>query len=99
MMIGNYQTKTTFFADFSIAENFGIKAVKSTFVRAFQEWKSNYVYVTELCVIMNLKCWNHYEKGNTEISELYSELYYLVRDYAYDTFKGTALEYFHQTID
>ncbi len=50
-----YEMQTTFPMDFSIADTFGANAVKDTFKRAFNEWKSNYVYLTELVITLNLK--------------------------------------------
>ena len=38
-MIG-YEEKTTFWDDFSIADAFGMVAIKDTYRRAFNEWKS-----------------------------------------------------------
>lgn len=43
-----YKPKTTFWQDFSIADRFGADAVKDTFNRAFAEWKTDHVYLTEL---------------------------------------------------
>ena len=36
-----YKPITTFYQDFSIADNFGINAIKDTFKRAFNEWKDD----------------------------------------------------------
>lgn len=89
---------TTFWNDFSIADKFGIKAVKDTFKRAFEEWKSDYKYLTELVMVLNHKCWDHYSKGNTKLSNLYSDLYYKANDWAYSHLEGEALDfYFHVT--
>lgn len=33
---------TTFWSDFSIADAFGVNAVKDTYKRAFKEWKDDY---------------------------------------------------------
>ena len=33
------EVKTTFWEDFSIAERFGLSAIRDTFNRAFKEWK------------------------------------------------------------
>ena len=43
-----YVPQTTFYEDFSIADQFGLDAIKDTFNRAFKHWKDNYVYLTEL---------------------------------------------------
>ncbi|MCC8175518.1 MAG: hypothetical protein LIO91_03700 [Bacteroidales bacterium] len=58
-----YKSITTFWDDFSIADRFGLSAVKDTFNRAFKEWKDNYKYLTELVIVLNHKLWWHYERG------------------------------------
>ena len=50
-----YDTKTTFWDDFSIADRFGNDEIQDTFNRAFNEWKSNAVFVTELALVLNHK--------------------------------------------
>ena len=90
----DYEFKTTFWMDFNIAENYGIDAVKETFNRVFREWKTNYTFLYELTIVMNLKCWDHYEKNNIEISKLYAKYYHQLRDYGLNNLKGKELEYF-----
>ena len=94
-----YVMKTTFFEDFSIADVFGIRAVRDTFSSAFRSWKDNIEYVTELAVTLNLKCWEHYEKGNEKLSELYSGYFYKVQDYVYDHFDGKDIEHYFKVTD
>ena len=93
-----YKQITTFFEDFSIADNFGIGAIKDTYNRAFEEWKTNYKYLTEFVMVLNWKCWQHYQK-NDEYSELYSKLYYKTHDYACNHLKGDELTYYLHTTD
>lgn len=93
-----YKQITTFFEDFSIADNFGISAIKDTYKRAFEEWKKDYKYLTELVMVLNWKCWQHHEK-NEAYSELYSDLFYEAREYAFDNLKGEELTYFIRTTD
>ena len=94
-----YEMKTTFWMDFTIADAFGTVAVEDTFNRAFGEWRTDTVYVTELALVMNWKCWDHYEKGNAELSTLYSKLYYVVRDWCLDNLEGEDFEYYYRTTD
>ena len=51
MKIADYECQTTFWEDFSIADAFGEDAVKDTFKRAFEEWKDDYRYLTDILQI------------------------------------------------
>ena len=93
-----YETKTTFWKDFSIADAFGIPAIKDTFNRAFSEWKNNYEYVTELSMIMSLKSCAWYDKDNQK-SELYANYYHEVDNWCLDNLKGDELTYYIKTTD
>lgn len=93
------QFTTTFWQDFSIADVFGIDAVKDTYKRAFEEWKSDYRYLTDLVMVVNHKCWQHYEKGNNELSQLYSDLYYKADAYACENLKDEELSYYLRVTD
>lgn len=94
-----YELTTTFWDDFSIADRFGIKAVKDTYKRAFNEWKDNYVYLTELVLVTNWKCWEHYEKGNMTLSRIYNDYSQTASDYAYEHLKGDELSFFFNVTD
>jgi hypothetical protein len=98
MNVNGYETKTTFWSDFTIADAFGIDAIKDTFNRAFKEWKSNYIYLTELVMVLNWKIWQWYEKNET-ISRVYNELWKQADAYACDNLKGNELTYFYSTTD
>lgn len=43
--------------DFTIADMCGRRAIHDTFKRAFEEWKDNYEYLTELVMVLNWKVW------------------------------------------
>ena len=95
-----YEMTTTFWQDFSIADCFGVAAVRDTFNRAFKEWKSNHVYLTELVITLNLKIWQHYEKnGSCELSRLYNELWEQADNYACENLKGEELDFFYRITD
>jgi len=94
-----YEMKTTFWQDFTIADAFGLNAVTDTCTRAFREWHDDVVYVTELALVLNWKCWEHYEKGNDALGMLYRDLYYEVRGWCLDNLEGADLEYYFKTTD
>lgn len=93
-----YKQITTFFQDFSIADNYGISAIKDTYNRAFKAWKNDYKYLTELVMVLNWKIWQHYEK-NEDVAKVYQELWEQADAYAMDNLKGEELEYFLSTTD
>ena len=93
-----YKPKTTFYEDFSIADAFGINAIRDTYKRAFAGWKNNYEYLTELVMALNWKVCEHYEKNNA-YAETYMELYEMANEYARDNLKGAELQYFYRTTD
>lgn len=93
-----YEPITTFWDDFSIADAFGVGAVKDTYKRAFNEWKTNYKYLTELVMVLNHKIWQHYQKNET-LATLYDTLWREADEWACDNLKGDELSYFYQTTD
>ena len=92
-----YTQITTFWDDFSIADAFGIAAIKDTYKRAL-DWKCDVKYFTELVMVLNWKCWYWVNKNNA-YCELYSDLFYKARNIALKTFKGDDLKYFLRTTD
>lgn len=97
--VTGYEPKTTFWQDFSIADHFGTSAVIDTYNRSLDAWKDNYIYLTELVMVLNWKCWYWYDHGNENRSRFYSELFYRAMDYALDNLKGEELSYFLKTTD
>ena len=96
--ISGYEPKTTFWEDFSIADCFGITAIKDTYKRAFEEWKSDYIYLTELVMVLNHKIFQWYERDDDK-AKLYSDLWEKADGYACDNLKGDELRYFYRTTD
>ena len=90
-----YEIITTFGNDFDIAEAFGAGAIRDTYNRAFNEWKDNYKYLTELVLILNWKIWQHYQTNET-YAQLYNELWITTNDYAWDTLEGEEQDYFYR---
>ena len=97
--VTGYKPKTTFFEDFSIADNFGIEAVKDTYRRALETAKfMGYEYLTEFVMALNWKIWQHYEK-NEPLARVYNELWMSACEVAEETLKGDELAYYYKTID
>lgn len=93
------RVSTTFCQDFTIADMFGLDAIKDTYNRAFREWKSDYKYLTELVMVLNHKIWEHYEKGNDKYAELYNNIWMETHDWAYDNLKGEELKFYIDVLD
>lgn len=91
--------KTTFWSDFTIADRFGKTAVNDTFNRAFREWKSDTVYVTELTIVLNWKIWEHWEHGNMELAGVYDGLWKKCNEWCHKHLKGKDFEYFFKMTD
>ena len=76
-LLNGYELTTTFWEDFTIADRFGLNAVKDTYKRAFDNWHSNYVYLTELVIVLNHKIWQHYYDKSPRVqalAKLYNDL-------------------------
>ena len=97
-----YTPQTTYWEDFSIAEPFGIAAIKDTALAAFNGCKDNYIWLTELIMVLNHKSWYWHQKNN-ELMELYAELYYKYDEKAIDylekNYGEEELRYFFRTLD
>lgn len=94
-----YETKTTFWDDFSIADRFGIGAIKDTYKRAFKGWHTSVVYLTELIMVLNHKMWFYYERGDQEKYKVYLDLWTGADGWAVDNLKGEDLDYYYKTTD
>ena len=58
----------------AIADKFGNNAIADTYRRAKSEWKDNYKYWTELCLVLNHKIWQWHERDNQR-AILYDKLW------------------------
>jgi hypothetical protein len=93
-----YKPVTTFWDDFSIADKFGESAIRDTYERAFDEWKGNYKYLTELVMVLNHKIWQYHGRNET-FENVYNELWEKADSYACENLKGKELSYFYKTTD
>lgn len=98
MQENGYELQTTFWEDFSIVDRFGIAAIKDTYNRAFNEWKNNYKYLTELTLVLNHKSWLYYDI-RPNIAKLYNSLWEKTDQYAMENLKGDELNYYLNVTD
>ena len=95
----NEMVDNTFWMDFTIADAFGVNAIKDTYKRAFKEWKSDYKMLTALVVTLNHKIWQHYEAENHDVARLYDGLWRQAEDYTLTNLKGDELQYYYDVTD
>ena len=98
MAENGYELQTTSWSDFSIADRFGLSAIRDTFNRAFREWKEDYEYLTELVLVLNHKIWQYYET-RPDIASLYNTLWEEASQYAVENLKDDELSYYYDVTD
>lgn len=97
--ITGYKPITTFYEDFSIADRFGLSAVKDTYRRGLKSAESlGYDYLTEFVMVLNWKIWEHHER-NDALARLYNDLWAEADIYAQEHLKGEELAYYYRTTD
>ena len=105
----DYERKTTYTSDFSIAEWCvpveGMSAIASTLRNALTSWRDNVEWFAEILLVINMKSWEHAARGNNEYGKMYSELFYMVQALYFDWFDennpkhGEAMDYYYQYVD
>lgn len=94
-----YKPQTTFYEDFSIADMFGISAIKDTYKRGLETAKAlGYIYLTEFVMALNWKIWEHYQT-NEPIARVYNDLWDKASEIAQTTLQGDELMYYYRTTD
>lgn len=103
-----YKMQTTFWTDFNIADVFAsaqnsFEPLEDTLKRAYDEWKDDKVYATELVMVLNWKSWEH-ANGiiADEIGSWYAEKYYEIKDklldyWGKDKSREDWIDYFYDT--
>ena len=94
----DYDFKTTFWSDFSIADLFGVDAIEDTFKRAFDAWKTNVEYLAELVLVLNWKGWQWYGK-NADKAKTYFDLYEQADGWACDNLSEDDMRYYFSVTD
>ena len=94
-----YEPQTTFYEDFSIADMFGISAIKDTYRRGIETAIGfGYIYLTEFVMALNWKIWEHYQH-NDKYAKLYNDMWMDACEIATTTLKGDELSYYYRTTD
>jgi hypothetical protein len=94
---GKGSCHTTFMSDFTIADAFGIKAIKDTYKSGWQ-YKDNVEYMAEFVAVLNHKIWEHYGKNNT-LAKVYNDLWLEADEKCRNHFKGEELSYYYDYLD
>lgn len=113
-VITGYEMKTTFWTDFNIADVFAsaqnsFEPLEDTLKRAFDEWKDDKIYATELVMVLNWKSWEHCKDNAQgipiadEIGSWYANKYYEIKDKLIEYWSSKKLDdyidYFVRTTD
>lgn len=94
-----YESQTTLWGDFGVADDFGKDSIRDTFKRTFKNYKDDKVYGTELAMVLNHKAWQHHAQENEDYMRLYVELFDKLDRYILDHWKGEDLTYYIKTTD
>lgn len=100
-MVDFSKLKTNMWHEFTVAELKGIKGVQEHFKKVFDELKKakDVEKLTELVLVTNWKCWDHYDMFHTKMSEAYSTLYYKAHNWCCSHFKGQDMDYYFNMVD
>jgi hypothetical protein len=71
---------------FTDAETNGDVEIEEVYRDLFKKRHNDVKMVAELSMCMNRKLWEHHEKGDENLAELYNRLWMKVHDYALDVF-------------
>lgn len=93
-----YETCTTFWEDFSLADRFGANAIKDTFEASFKNWQHEYKYMTELACVMSWKSCAWYGKDENYMI-IYANYYHKVDNWCMNNLKGDELAYYLKWTD
>ena len=94
----NYKFESSFWEEFSIAEDYGPEGIHHHYDIVFEQYKDNLKFLTELVLVLNIKIFIWYGVDDT-IGKMYDQLWKETDGYAIDTLKGDDLHYYLHTVD
>lgn len=94
-----YKPITSFYRDFSIADKVGLYPIQESFDYIMRDIKHmDYKYITELCMVLNWKIWEHYEKDDSK-ARLYDKLWRQMCCWIEENFNDDELRYYYRVTD
>lgn len=97
--LNGYETQTTLYQDFTIADAFGIDAIKDTYKRVFEECKHSVEFMTELSLVLNHKIWEYYHKQNSGLMITYDTLWKQHDEWCMSTLSDEDITYYVKITD
>ena len=94
----NYKFETTFWEEFSIADQYGQEGIVEHYNLVFAQWKDNLQYLTELVLVLNWKIYQWYQVDDN-LGMTYDELWKRTDGYAMETLKGDDLHKYLSVLD
>ena len=94
----DFKFESTFWEEFSIADQYGQEGIVEHYNLVFDKWKDNLKYLTELVLVLNWKIYQWYQVDDT-LGMTYDELWKRTDSYAMDTLKGEDLHYYLSVLD
>lgn len=94
----DYKFESSFYEEFSVADEFGPEGVRRHYDTVFEQYKDNLKYLTELVLVLNIKLFLWF-KVDDDLGLTYEELWKETDGYALETLKGDDLHYYLHTLD
>ena len=94
-----FKFETNVWELFTEAEQSDDVDIEELYRKLFREWRNDVKLVAELSMCMNRKIWEHHEKWNESLAELYNRLWMKVHDYALDVFTWEDGAYYFRVTD
>lgn len=96
--MNGYKPKTTFWSDYWIAAHYGAEAVKDTYRRAFDGWKADHEYLTEMALVLNHIGWALWD-SKRELATVFFELGSTLDEWCRANFTKEQKEYYWRITD
>lgn len=94
-----FKFETNVWELFTEAEQRDDVDIEELYRKLFRERRNDVKLVAELSMCMNWKLWEHHEKGDESLAELYNTLRLRVHDYALDVFTWEDGAYYFRITD